>query len=62
MQECAQLAGEHRGTEPPEVAAHDYGVGPAPKRHHPAAAGTVAVVLLLIDIDADLTASGTARA
>jgi len=33
----AHLAGQHGGAEPPEVSPDDDGVGPAPKRDHPAA-------------------------
>ncbi len=62
MQECAQLAGEHRGAESPEVPTDDDAVRPAAKRDHPATAGPIAVVVLLVDLDVDLIAPGTARA
>jgi hypothetical protein len=62
VQERPELPGEHGGAEPPEVAADDDRVGSAPKRDHPAAAGAVAVVLLLVDLDTDLVAAGAARA
>jgi hypothetical protein len=62
MQEGAELTREDRGAEAPEVSADDDAVRPATKRDHPAAAGNLAVVLLLVDLDADLVAAGATAA
>ena len=59
MQERAEFPGQDGGAEAPKVPADDDGVRPASKGDDPAAPGPVAVVVVLIDLDADLVVVGT---
>ncbi len=62
MEKRSELAGQGGGAEAPEIPADDHAVRPAAKRDQPAAAGPIAVVVLLVEFDADLVAVGSADA